>query len=225
MYGGELDCRYGPRRHSVLPGDLMLVNPGEVHDGRPASSAGRAYSMLEIDFGPFRRLCAESIGVDNFEFEESVLRQSHVRNALSLWLQRLQGVDVRDERDAASTFIGRLSELTGRFPIRTLDRGLATEVARQLLEDCEGIDRIGDLSTRLGVSRFQLIRAFKDRYGLTPEDYRRQLRVERARALMRSPRTLADIAFSAGFADQSHMTREFRRLTGLSPGAYRQAIS
>jgi AraC-like DNA-binding protein len=41
---------------------------------------------------------------------------------------------------------------------------------------------------------------------------------------MRSPRTLTDIAFSAGFADQSHMTREFRRLTGLSPGAYRRAI-
>ncbi len=82
----------------------------------------------------------------------------------------------------------------------------------------------GATDPQLGVSRYQLFRAFKRAYGLTPEDFRRQLRVERARALLARSETLAAIAADAGFADQSHMTREFYRLLGLTPGAYRRAV-
>jgi AraC-like DNA-binding protein len=92
---------------------------------------------------------------------------------------------------------------------------------KQGLADSEGISQ---LAAEIGVSRYQLIRAFKEVYGLTPEDFRRQARVERARSLLRSNRKLVDIAVEAGFADQSHMTREFRRLVGPSPAAYRAAL-
>lgn len=67
-----------------------------------------------------------------------------------------------------------------------------------------------------------LARAFRKRYGCLPAEYVRRLRVEAAsEALARSGRPLAQVALEAGFTDQSHFSRQFRRLTGMSPGRYR----
>lgn len=225
MHEGEHDCRYGVRRHAVTAGDLMLVNPGEVHDGRPSGRRGRLYSMLEIDPEAFRTLCSETIGTDQFEFRNAVVRHPGAREALNSWLSRLLGRNAHAERDAAALFVGCLSEIAGRAPGLTSAGGLAERVARRMREEHSGADSIGGLGAEMGVSRYQLIRAFKENFGLTPEDYRRQLRIERARAMLTGRSRLADIALASGFADQSHMTREFRRLIGISPAAYRRAFT
>ena len=95
---------------------------------------------------------------------------------------------------------------------------------RRMREDYADADGIGDIAAETGVSRYALIRAFKRTFGLSPEDVRRQLRVERARVLLAGSAPLVDIAAAAGFSDQSHMTRELRRLLGISPAAYRRAL-
>ena len=66
--------------------------------------------------------------------------------------------------------------------------------------------------------------AFHRAYGLAPSDYQRQLRVRAARGLLSRgvPPTMA--AAEAGFADQAHLTRWFRRYYGITPGAYRSAV-
>jgi AraC-like DNA-binding protein len=221
---GEHDCRYGLRRHIVEKGDLMLVNPGEVHDGKPSGRHGRRYSMLEVNADTFRLLCRDAIDAEQFEFKRAVLRAPCAGDALAAWLESLSGCDTRVERDAGAAFFGLVAgrALDLRRPKAT--RGLATIVAQQMREQGPEVDSIGEIGAQRGISRFQLIRAFKQAFGLTPEDFRRQLRVERARALLAGPRRLSEIALCAGFADQSHMTREFRRLVGLSPGYYRRAL-
>jgi AraC-like DNA-binding protein len=60
--------------------------------------------------------------------------------------------------------------------------------------------------------------------GLTPHRYIVQLRVERARKLLRQGETPAAVAAAAGFTDQSHMTRAFARQFGVSPARYRAAV-
>jgi AraC family transcriptional regulator len=65
---------------------------------------------------------------------------------------------------------------------------------------------------------------FRDFYGKSPGEYLRQLRLDWAEAQMRiTDAPLSQIALQAGFADQSHFTRTFKRHTGLTPGKYRQA--
>ena len=66
-------------------------------------------------------------------------------------------------------------------------------------------------------------RAFRRRYGRSPGEYLRECRLERAAGLLRDRRlSLADIAARAGFVDQSHFTRSFRRGFGCTPGAWRR---
>lgn len=74
-----------------------------------------------------------------------------------------------------------------------------------------------------GLSRFHLLRCFADRVGLTPHAYQIRLRVERAMALLHQGSRPGEVAGLVGFADQSHLTRHFRRVLRVTPGEYAQA--
>jgi AraC-like DNA-binding protein len=80
-----------------------------------------------------------------------------------------------------------------------------------------------DLAAAAGCSRYAAYRAFRQAYGLSPSDYQRQLRVQTARRLLSAGGAPAQVAADAGFADQAHLTRWFRRYYGVTPGAYRAA--
>jgi AraC-like DNA-binding protein len=66
-------------------------------------------------------------------------------------------------------------------------------------------------------------RAFSATFGLAPSAYQRQLRLRAARRLLGLGVPPAEAAAQAGFADQAHLTRWFRRVYGVTPGAYTQA--
>ena len=221
---GAHDCRYGARRHTVAQGDLMLVNPGEVHDGRPAAGCGRQYTMLEVDPDAFRSICRDALATEWIEFKQAVVWDPLASAALSAWVDALGSTDPLAERDASAMVFGSLVDRADRGPRAGARNDLAGRVARRMREDYADADSIREIAAETGVSRYALIRAFKRTFGLSPEDVRRQLRVERARGLLAGSASLADIAAAAGFSDQSHMTRELRRLIGISPAAYRRAL-
>jgi transcriptional regulator GlxA family with amidase domain len=79
------------------------------------------------------------------------------------------------------------------------------------LEELAGISRM---------SRFHLARAFAAHIGLPPHAYQTRLRIERAMALLRAGVRPGEVANLTGFADQSHLTRHFRRIMGVTPGEY-----
>jgi AraC-like DNA-binding protein len=104
--------------------------------------------------------------------------------------------------------------------IAASDTRVAT--VRTMLEDraTENLT-LDELSEAAGLSRFHLIRIFRRRFGVTPFAYQRSQRIERARAVLRTGRSIADVAAAAGFADQSHLGRSFRAVMGATPGQYR----
>jgi AraC family transcriptional regulator len=98
----------------------------------------------------------------------------------------------------------------------------AEEQLRTRVGDCV---RLGDLADLVGVHPVHLARAFRARYGVSVGEYGRRLRLEWAtEEIARSDTPLAVIAARAGFADQSHFTRVFRRRVGTTPGAYRRVV-
>ncbi len=76
------------------------------------------------------------------------------------------------------------------------------------------------LAAAAGLGRFALLRAFQRRFGLPPHAYQLQLKIERARTLLRSGQSAAWVAGELGFCDQSHFTRHFKRILGVTPGDY-----
>jgi AraC-like DNA-binding protein len=79
-----------------------------------------------------------------------------------------------------------------------------------------------DIAGGLNKSQFQLIRSFRRELHTTPHAYLIGLRIARAIQLLQRGETIAQAAAAAGFSDQSHLTRHFKRWTGTTPGAYRR---
>ncbi len=71
-----------------------------------------------------------------------------------------------------------------------------------------------------GLSAFHLCRVFREAVGMAPHAYQTQVRVRRAKALLRAGLPITQAAVEAGFYDQAHLTRHFKRIVGLTPGRY-----
>jgi transcriptional regulator GlxA family with amidase domain len=88
----------------------------------------------------------------------------------------------------------------------------------------EGIS-INELAEACGLSAGALARGFKKSIGMSPHQWLLSRRVDLALELMADPDvSLADIAFNAGFSDQSHFSRVFTQKMGVAPGAWRKSL-
>lgn len=112
-----------------------------------------------------------------------------------------------------------LSKASGRG----LEEWQRDVAVRLLLDDRAGDRPVAELAGRCGLSRSHFSRAFKASMGLPPHHWLMRHRVERASELLeRSDESIAVIAASCGFADQSHLTRVFHAIAGASPAAWRR---
>lgn len=106
---------------------------------------------------------------------------------------------------------------------RGLSHGELARAKEMLASALDGQILIGDIADACGVSRGAFIRGFRAATGVTPYHWLLRHRVARARDLLvQSPLPIADVAVACGFSDQSHMTRVFTKLTGVTPGAWRR---
>jgi AraC-like DNA-binding protein len=104
-------------------------------------------------------------------------------------------------------------------------RALSPEVVwlRRQLVASKGSARVEPLMDETGWSRRHVTERFRRQLGITPKAYARIQRFQHATALLmdeREKRTLADVAMDAGYYDQSHLTRDFAALAGMTPGTY-----
>jgi AraC-like DNA-binding protein len=83
---------------------------------------------------------------------------------------------------------------------------------------------IAELERVAGLDRWTLARQFRVAFGTSPTRFRTMRQLDRARLMMKSGLTIADAALEAGFADQSHMSRLFKRAYGLTPGRWLAAL-
>jgi AraC family transcriptional regulator len=98
--------------------------------------------------------------------------------------------------------------------------GSAEELLRARIGDAVGLS---ELAAAVGVNAAHLARVFRARHGVSVGEYSRRLRLDWAAAEMaRGDRSIAEIAAEAGFADQSHFTRLFRRHVGTTPARFRE---
>ena len=96
----------------------------------------------------------------------------------------------------------------------------ALDTTRSLLDDAVGPVFAAMLEEETGLDRYTLAHNFRDRFGTSPHRYLVGRRLERVRAEVAHGASLADAAYPAGFADQSHMRRHFKARFGLTPGRY-----
>jgi AraC-like DNA-binding protein len=229
-------CRHG--HHVSGPGMVMAFNPDDPHDGHAAVESGFTYRMVHIWPEFFARLSGADVGgADRLPLfrvpvlDDPVAARSlrHLHKALTGPASQLE----RYERLTAAAGLlvrhaaGRATPASSGSPESDprSDRGLAARVREVIHDAGAAADLTADnLAEAAGCSRYAAYRAFRQAYGLSPSDYQRQLRLRAARGLLSRGVCPAAAAAQAGFADQAHLTRWFRRYYGVTPGVYRSAV-
>lgn len=204
-------------------GDVITVNPGELHDGIGRPNRTRHWRMLFLS--PAALAGVLDSPVSKFELEHPVIRKGNARRAVTMAIAAVTGdhPDLDQIEEALLFAVHSASSQSECFDQRTprLLSACVTRVKDRIEAEADLQLSLADYAETAGLSRFQILRRFTDEVGTTPHSYLIQHRVKLARRAIAAGSPLADAAVLSGFADQSHMTRAFSRQFGISPGRYR----
>ena len=221
LLGGGYWERYGRRHVEFNPGSIVFHPEKQVHHGDIRPEPTRCFHV-EVERHWVERL-AEHGGLPDDPVERS--------SGELAWMATRMFAELRRDDAASSIMIEAIGlEMLGRL------------IRRSIPEDSSApqwLDRVTDrlhaqymlplsiarMADDLGVSAVRLGRAFRRWKGESIGSYQRRLRIDHVFRRLADPEAaLAVIAAEAGFSDQSHMTRMFKRATGLTPLRYRQLI-
>ena len=215
-------CR-GARRIST-PGHVILIEPGEAHDGEAGAPEGFSYRMLYLPQPWLKRGLGEGRQADP-GFRASICADPRLAEAIRHACRSFGAAREQLRRDAALD--GVLARLRPHLlrpvaPAAVSAPAIARR-ARARLHAAMAEDIGADALARDAgaADRFQLARAFRAAYGIAPHAYLAQIRLVAARGRLAAGEAPAHVAADCGFADQSHLGRRFRAAYGTTPAAYR----
>lgn len=215
--------------HRSTPGRVILMEPGETHDGEAAVEDGFTYAMLYFTPDWLRDAAAQFGGRSDapevVAFGQTLNDDAALGEAILAACRQMLRPDGRMAREAAlDAVLPHLLRRTGSAaPHMSAVAPRVASRARDVIEAQYDTDLgLEELATLAGTDRFRLTRAFKAAYGIAPHAYLVQRRLNRARNLLADGETPAAVAAATGFADQSHLGRWFRRAFGMTPADYRR---
>jgi AraC-like DNA-binding protein len=112
-----------------------------------------------------------------------------------------------------------------RTPASTRSAAAIQGVLRHIGENLNQPLTLSELAALTGLSMWRFATVFREQVGVAPHRYICRLRLERAQALIREGVPAANAASEAGFYDQSHLSRHFKSVFGMTPGQYMAAAS
>jgi AraC-like DNA-binding protein len=208
-------------------GDVIMANPGEIHDGAPVDERARGWRMIYLDPAIMAREVREEF-VGTIEIVRPVARDPllvQLFAELFACLTAAQPDTLAGEENLLRSLMWVLRQHGMARPAPNGPSPCVAKAIHRLDSAPDAHVSLAELAALSGVSRFQLLRGFAREVGITPHAYLVQRRVRLARRLLADGQTPAQAAVLAGFADQSHMTRAFVRQLGITPSRYRAAVA
>ncbi len=229
---GLTDCGiqvfdYRRAARASTPGQVVLLYPDEIHDGRAGTDDGFGYRIIYVEpshlSDALRVLCGRASPLPfisepvltNANLSQAVLGAFEPESPLESLAVDSVVIDLAEGLLAAERGGGR-PVASFRVDVRAVDR------ARHFLDaERTRVVHSTELESITSLTRYDLARQFKLVLGTSPYRYLLMRRLEFARQRIHLGRPLVEVALEAGFADQAHFTRAFKSAFGLTPARYR----
>jgi AraC-like DNA-binding protein len=222
---GAQVIRYKGTSHIAGPGRIVAIAAGEVHAGHARSGDGWRYRVFTVPdsmVASLLRRHAQSftsdVVIDDLELAEK-LRAAHA--AFSRPATKLE------REELLLLALDRFFESHVHPALLTIPRlrnERAVRRAVEYLSDNFGCNvALAELAAATGLDAFHLTRTFTRAMGMPPHAYHLQQRLRAVQARLAAGESATKVAQDFGFSDQAHLTRLFKRLTGVTPGRYRAA--
>lgn len=223
---------YRGTARTATAGDIILVNPGEVHTGKTIGEIPWEYRAMY----PSADILSDIVSqIDQYRAETVNFLTCKVSNPPLAKMLRQMLVKMEDEADSLelqSLFIGTLSQLMvkhsdRKFCIRQVgkEHQAVKRTKDYILENYSKNISLQELSDVAYLSPFHLLRVFRKEIGLPPHEFLLNIRIEKAKTLLMKGYSLAQVSYDSGFADQSHFSRCFKQIVGIPPGQYQRKVN
>jgi AraC-like DNA-binding protein len=212
--------------HKARRGDLLFVNAEHVHANKSLDSEYRLFKVWPDELA---RIAAES-NLDRHapHFPNLVANDPRLFRALLDLHVNLERSGSALEQE--SQFVWTMALVLERHSDNHFSSGTASKKKREDVKIRMVRDYLRDhyadnvslsqLTSLTNLSPFYLLRVFHSRAGFPPHEYQTQVRIAHARRLIREGTPLSQAAIETGFFDQSHLSRNFKRIVGVTPRQY-----
>lgn len=206
-------------------GSIATFTPEQPHFGGPGLEDGWSQGILYLPETIINEVMHDvygpSEGTFSFHspFQHDAVAERRLCNLFKLFEVNAPALEIEE---SLFDLLPRLFA-TGCSKVNTLSKPTSKrlETAREYIHaNFDQNIRLEDLAQTSGLSKSRLIAEFNAHIGVPPLRYLMQVRLEKARAMLRDGSAIAEVAYSVGFADQSHLTRHFRAILGVTPARY-----
>jgi AraC-like DNA-binding protein len=209
----------------AFQGDVIMANPGEIHDGLPMAGQTRIWQMIYLD-PSFILGALSGEATSSFEIVHPVATDAKLARYIKRLFVNLLRPDA-DPQFRDESLLETLMQMRTRHTVAQCEpesRPCLAKALERLDSTPDTGVSLAELASVCGLSRFQFLRAFRAAFNITPHAYLMQKRTGRAKALLARGVLPVEAAVMSGFADQSHLTRNFLRQFGITPARYAASI-
>jgi AraC-like DNA-binding protein len=221
---GTQKFHYRGRKRYCRPYQCHILHPDETHDGAPATDAGFKYRIAYVDPSLIQQALAGRPLPFVSDPVVELTREQWAR-LRRLW-EMGDDIDELGRVDLSVAVADTLESLAARpeGPRRLALQALSQ--VRDFLAVCPSRPlSASELERVAGLDRWNLARQFRAAFGTSPSRFRTMRQLDEVRRLLTRGSSCAEAALDAGFSDQSHMSRMFKRAYGLTPAAWARAVS
>lgn len=213
----------------LQPGSISIIEPETIHANSPCSSLNRHLRSFYFSEDFVLNLNRKIFGRGNccVPFRSAVVDNKILWHKFGLLHDLL--LNPHDSLEAESMLLSTFSSLYregrigGGLSVTSEDRRVSL-IVDYLHAHLDRNITLTELAALAGCTEFHLIRIFRSHKGLPPHSFLIQLRLEKARSLLKSGTGITEAALMVGFSDQSHLTRKFKSRFGLTPRQYQKTI-
>jgi AraC-like DNA-binding protein len=218
-------------KYHTPPGGIILINPDTAHTGETADEQGFEMLCLYPAASHMQSIASELAGhrqAAPFFTEVRVDHRWVMKSILALHKTLTEGTN---PLECESRFTWTLAQLIQRYADihvgedRLGQERRAVRQARDYIEECfaQGIS-LTQLAEHVSLSPYYLLRVFRAEVGMPPHAYLESVRIRQAQRLIEAGKLLVEIAAEVGFSSQSHLTRRFKKVIGVTSGQYAQQL-
>ncbi|HET9906126.1 MAG TPA: AraC family transcriptional regulator [Anaerolineales bacterium] len=228
---GRQSFTHKGERYTTPAGGVILINPGVVHTGEPVDEQGFELRSLYPTLAHMKMAAFELTGRHVALPFFNDIRVDHPwvsESILSLHRSLMEGSTSLETESRFVWFLTQLIKFYGETSLgeqKAGDENQAIRKARHFIEEhfAHSI-RLDALARHVALSPYYFLRVFCAQVGMPPHAYQESVRIRHAQRLIREGKTLAETAMEVGFSSQSHMTRSFKKIIGVTPGQYAQDL-
>lgn len=209
------------------PRSVVFMNPEEAHTGYSAQDLPLTYRMLYPSIGYIQQIANEAQFNGFPYFKDAVVENEDLaRSVFSLHLVLEHSPDRLEQQsllvEVLSTILLNYANITVPSVRRNQEHSAVHLIKEYLHDNFSSNVSLAQLVKITSLNRSYLIRVFRQAVGMPPYTYLNQIRVRKAKQFLQQGMSVADAAIAVGMSDQSHLTRHFKRILGVTPGHYRK---